>query len=255
MCQKGREEKAIKKHSVSLVGRRIGLRLVSGVAAVLLLFGVSFAWYTFREREAKSREREVMEPYCLYLRDAEDKVSAKLDVDNLIAGETKKIPFSVSNVPNSKIDMGGGNFDFTLELIHTGNLPLTYTLYELEQKDMSAPSVFEDETALKKTMQPVDITKTRQEEALGNIVTSGIVNRGTYLLYEKAGGAAGEAQDTLPYLHLSTSVAEDGATTYSTKYFLLEIAFPGTGDFQKYNKEIDMIYLAATAKQPRPVKS
>lgn len=254
MRQKGRKEKAIKKHSVSLAGRRMGLRLVSGISAVLLLFGVSFAWYTFREREAKSREREVMEPYCLYLRDAEDKVSAKLDVDNLIAGETKKIPFSVSNAPNSKIDMGGGNFDFTLELIHTGNLPLTYTLYELEQKDMSAPSVFEDETALKKPLQSVDITKARWEEALG-VEVSGIVNRGTYLLYEKAGGAAGEAQDTLPYLHLSTSVAENGTTTYSTKYFLLEIAFPGTGDFQKYNKEIDMIYLAATAKQPRPVKS
>lgn len=254
MHQKGRKEKAIKEHSVSLAGRRMGLRLVSGISAVLLLFGVSFAWYTFREREAKSREREVMEPYCLYLRDAEDKVSAKLDVDNLIAGETKKIPFSVSNAPNNKIDMGGGNFDFTLELIHTGNLPLTYTLYELEQKDMSAPSVFEDETALKKTLQAVDITKTRWEEALG-VESSGIVNRGTYLLYEKAGGAAGEAQDTLPYLHLSTSVAENGATTYSTKYFLLEIAFPGTGDFQKYNKEIDMIYLAATAKQPKPVKS
>ena len=254
MRQKGRKEKAIKKHSGSLAGGRMGLRLVSGAAAVLLLFGVSFAWYTFREREAKSREREVMEPYCLYLRDAEDKVSAKLDVDNLIAGETKKIPFSVSNAPNSKIDMGGGNFDFTLELIHTGNLPLTYTLYELEQKDMSAPSVFEDETALKKPLQSVDITKARWEEALG-VEVSGIVNRGTYLLYEKAGGAAGEAQDTLPYLHLSTSVAENGTTTYSTKYFLLEIAFPGTGDFQKYNKEIDMIYLAATAKQPRPVKS
>lgn len=254
MRQKGRKEKAIKKHSGSLAGGRMGLRLVSGAAAVLLLFGVSFAWYTFREREAKSREREVMEPYCLYLRDAEDKVSAKLDVDNLIAGETKKIPFSVSNAPNSNIDMGGGNFDFTLELIHTGNLPLTYTLYELEQKDMSAPSVFEDETALKKPLQSVDITKARWEEALG-VEASGIVNRGTYLLYEKAGGAAGEAQDTLPYLHLSTSVAENGATTYSTKYFLLEIAFPGTGDFQKYNKEIDMIYLAATAKQPRPVKS
>lgn len=254
MRQKGRKEKAIKKHSGSLAGGRMRLRLVSGAAAVLLLFGVSFAWYTFREREAKSREREVMEPYCLYLRDAEDKVSAKLDVDNLIAGETKKIPFSVSNAPNSKIDMGGGNFDFTLELIHTGNLPLTYTLYELEQKDMSAPSVFEDETALKKPLQSVDITKARWEEALG-VEPSGIVNRGTYLLYEKAGGAAGEAQDTLPYLHLSTSVAENGATTYSTKYFLLEIAFPGTGDFQKYNKEIDMIYLAATAKQPRPVKS
>ncbi len=254
MRQKGRKEKAIKKHSGSLAGGRMGLRLVSGAAAVLLLFGVSFAWYTFREREAKSREREVMEPYCLYLRDAEDKVSAKLDVDNLIAGETKKIPFSVSNAPNSNIDMGGGNFDFTLELIHTGNLPLTYTLYELEQKDMSAPSVFEDETALKKPLQSVDITKARWEEALG-VEVSGIVNRGTYLLYEKAGGAAGEAQDTLPYLHLSTSVAENGATTYSTKYFLLEIAFPGTGDFQKYNKEIDMIYLAATAKQPRPVKS
>ena len=254
MHQKGREEKAIKKHSGGLAGGRMGLRLVSGISAVLLLFGVSFAWYTFREREAKSREREVMEPYCLYLRDAEDKVSAKLDVDNLIAGETKKIPFSVSNAPNSKIDMGGGNFDFTLELIHTGNLPLTYTLYELEQKDMSAPSVFEDETALKKPLQAVDITKTRWEEALG-VEPSGIVNRGTYLLYEKAGGAAGEAQDTLPYLHLSTSVAENGATAYSTKYFLLEIAFPGTGDFQKYNKEIDMIYLAAMAKQPKPVKS
>ena len=104
---------------------------ILAISVLVLLFAVvaSFAWYTFRAREAWSQERQVMEPYCLYLRDEQDKESAKLSVDNLTSGEIKEIPFCVSNAPNSDIVMGGGNFD---QSPHLGfMLDTLFLLYQL----------------------------------------------------------------------------------------------------------------------------
>ena len=195
-----------------------------------------------------------MDPYCLYLRDGDDVESAKLSVDNLSSGEIKEIPFCVSNEPNAGIVMGGGDFDFSLELIYTQNLPLVYRIYELEQQDMSVPSVFEDATALRKTVSGVDVTDKRHDEVFEGIAVTDIVNRGKYLLYEKEGAADGVSSADLGNLHLATGRDAGGNTTYTTRYFLLQIYFPEVTDFQRYNKETDVIYLVATAKQPRPVK-
>ena len=236
------------------IKKRIRMQILA-ISVLVLLFAVvaSFAWYTFRAREAWSQERQVMEPYCLYLRDEQDKESAKLSVDNLTSGEIKEIPFCVSNAPNSDIVMGGGNFDFQLELIYTENLPLTYKIYELEQVDMSKDSVFEDESAIRKPVSGTEITETRRKEAFLDEDVTDVVNKGRYWLFEKEGAASGVDEADLNNLHLSTGTDENG-TTYTTRCFILEIGFPKVDNFQQYNKETDVIYLTATAKQPRPVK-
>ena len=250
--QTGKEKK---KKKTWRLKKRIRMQLLAIAVLVLLFMTVSsFAWYTFRAREAWSQERQVMEPYCLYLRDEQDQESAKLSVDNLSSGEIKEIPFCVSNAPNSGIVMGGGEFDFQLELIHTENLPLTYKIYELEQVDMSKDSVFEDETAIRKPVSGTEVTEIRHKEAFLDVDVTDVVNKGKYWLYEKEGAAAGVDEADLKQLHLSTGVDAFGQTTYTTRCFLLQISFPKIDNFQQYNKETDVIYLTATAKQPRPVK-
>lgn len=247
--------KGKKKKKTRWLKKRVRMQLLA-ISVLVLLFLVvsSFAWYTLRAREAWSQERQVMDPYCLYLRDEHDQESAKLSVDNLSPGEVKEIPFCVSNAPNSDIIMGGGEFDFQLELIYTENLPLTYKIYELEQKNPDADSVFEDAAALKKPVSGTEVTEKRRKEAFLDVEVTDVVNKGRYWLYEKEGRADEVSEDDLNNLHLSTGKDAAGETTYTTRYFLLQISFPKVDNFQQYNKEADVIYLTATAKQPRPVK-
>lgn len=255
------EKKQQKKKARRLfhMKKRTRMQLLAITSLVLLfLIASSFAWYTVRLREGWSREREVMDPYCLYLRDKDDRVSAELSVNNLSSGEVKEIPFCVSNAPNtgSGIVMGGGEFDFDLELIYTENMPLTYRILELRQQDSSKPSPFEDPTALKYEVNGTEVTDIRHGEVFAGLSSlSDIVNKGKYRLYEKEGAAPGTPESEIGNLHLSTGTDGGGGTTYSTRYFLLQITVPEVLDFQKYNKETDVIYIVATAKQPRPVKT
>ena len=100
-----------------------------------MLLGVSFAWFTLVERSAESDATDVMAPYYLTLLNPSETSALQLSVGSLMPGKTKQILFCVSNKSNEEnelINMGGADFDYSMELIHTDNLALNYTLYALE---------------------------------------------------------------------------------------------------------------------------
>ena len=222
---------------------RIPVQLVVVLVGLLVCIGGTFAWYTWLERAADSKDAEVMEPYYLYLRDENDTEMVRLALDSLFAGETKNLYFCVSNGPNEESgtigEMGGGNFDYTMELVYTQNVPLTFKLYELDS--------FED-TAMADggTLLTVNEDKTaeRHQAMFGNISVDDIVNKGKYDTY--INGKDGEK------LHLETGMV-DGKETYMSRYFRLEVTCDAKS-FDNYRKETDMIYLLVKAEQPKPTK-
>lgn len=223
---------------------RIPVQLAVVLMVLLVCIGGTFAWYTWLERAANSKDAEVMEPYYLYLRDKSDTEMVRLALDSLFAGETKNLYFCVSNGPNEKSgtigEMGGGNFDYTMELVYTENVPLTFNLYELDS--------FED-TAIAgggtRLTVATDKTADRHQAMFGDNPVEDIVNKGKYVTYLK--GKDGKQ------LHLETGKDGDGKETYMSRYFRLEVTC--TADtFDQYRKETDMIYLLVKAEQPKPTK-
>ena len=161
---------------------RIPVQLAVVLMVLLVCIGGTFAWYTWLERAANSKDAEVMEPYYLYLRDEKDKLMVRLALDSLFAGETKNLYFCVSNGPNAESGtmgaMGGGNFDYTMELVYTQNVPLTFKLYELDSFDDTA--IAGGGTLLNKE---ADQSAARHEAVFGTIAVDDIVNRGQYDTY------------------------------------------------------------------------
>lgn len=245
MKEKEQAKKRKKVHKK--VRRRHCLRIPVQLAVVLvglfICIGGTFAWYTWLERAADSKDAEVMEPYYLYLRDENDTEMVRLALDSLFAGETKNLYFCVSNGPNEESgdigEMGGGNFDYTMELVYTQNVPLTFKLYELDS--------FED-TAMADGGTPLNVTEDktteRHQAMFGDISVTDIVNKGKYDTYinGKDGGK----------LHLETGTV-DGKETYMSRYFRLEVTCTAA-TFDDYRKETDMIYLLVKAEQPKPTK-
>lgn len=220
---------------------RIPVQLAVVLMVLLVCIGGTFAWYTWLERAAGSKDAEVMEPYYLYLRDKSDTEMVRLALDSLFAGETKNLYFCVSNGPNEKSgtigEMGGGNFDYTMELVYTENVPLTFKLYELDS--------FEDTATTKPLTPDEDKTAVRHQAMFGDNPVEDIVNKGKYVTY--LNGKDGKQ------LHLETGKDGDGKETYMSRYFRLEVTC--TADtFDKYRKETDMIYLLVKAEQPKPTK-
>ena len=165
----------------------------------------------------------------------------RLAVDSVFSGETKKIYFCVSNGPNaaSMGSMGGGNFDYTMEIACTENLPLTFRIFELdsfEEGAMAAGTQLNPEA---------DVSGERRKAVFGDIATNSIVNRGKYETY--INGKDGNK------LHLSTGIDSNGTETYMSRFFRLEIGCDADS-FDKYRKETDVIYLLVRAEQPKPVK-
>lgn len=223
---------------------RIPVQLVVVLVVLLVCIGGTFAWYTWLERAAGSKDAEVMDPYYLYLRDKSDTEMVRLALDSLFAGETKNLYFCVSNGPNEKSgtigEMGGGNFDYTMELVYTENVPLTFNLYELDS--------FED-TAIAgggtRLTAATDKTADRHRAMFGDNPVEDIVNKGKYVTY--LNGKDGKQ------LHLETGKDAAGKETYMSRYFRLEVTC--TADtFDQYRKETDMIYLLVKAEQPKPTK-
>ena len=64
---------------------RIPVQLAVVLMVLLVCIGGTFAWYTWLERAAGSKDAEVMEPYYLYLRDKSDTEMVRLALD-----QTKK---------------------------------------------------------------------------------------------------------------------------------------------------------------------
>ena len=237
-----RRRKVHKKHCPDKAVRpRLYVQTAVIAVGILLLAGMTFAWYTWRERAADSKDAEVMEPYYLYLRDETDTQMVRLAVDSVFSGETKKIYFCVSNGPNAESmgSMGGGNFDYTMEIACTENLPLTFRIFELdsfEEGAMAAGTQLNPEA---------DVSDERRKAVFGDIATNSIVNRGKYETYSN--GKDGNK------LHLSTGIDSNGTETYMSRFFRLEIGCDADS-FDKYRKETDVIYLLVRAEQPKPVK-
>lgn len=225
------------------IDKRI-LHLGMLMAAVLLLVGSTFAWYTVSKRDAKSKAVQVAEPYQLTLRDAGDQVLTQIPVGNLFLGETRQVVYSV----NSKDTDGTvkSAFDYAMELIYTENLPLKYQIYQLtgtteDQKNnpgVIAAYYTDKQTDTKEVryftksaaaLTGSDISPQRRMEAG---VTDTIINKGVYTEYTK------DASGT--NLHLGK---ED---TDCMQYFVLEITWQDvTVNISKYEKETDMIYIVA----------
>ena len=255
----------------------------SAIVAILIVSTSTFAWYTVKKREADSAPAEVMKPYYLTLLNPSETDLLQLSVGNLFPGETKQVVFCVSNrdnESNSAMEMGVSEFDYSIEMIYTENLALIYNIYELEKaegvtegnvpdgiiialdtlagtgedstseitywnKIVSASSIDGKPAALKGT----DVSSTRHSQ-VG--ITGTEINAGKYISYAKTdkGGESGtESIDN--NLHLSP--VENG---YDAQYFVLEIEWQdgAASNFEKYEKETDMIYLLVEAIQPKPEK-
>lgn len=225
------------------IDRRI-LHISVLVAAVLLLIGSTFAWYTVSKQEAKSKAVQVAEPYQLTLRDAGDQVLMQIPLGNLFLGKTKQVVYSVSGKDAEGTVKSA--FDYAMELIYTENLPLKYQIFQLsatteEHKDEPGviAAYYTDEqtsqreiryfTKLLPALTGRDLSAQRRTEAG---VTDVIINRGVYTEYTK------DASDN--NLHLGITDAD------CMQYFVLEIEWEDvTVNISKYEKETDMIYLVA----------
>ena len=220
----------------------------------LMLFGVSFAWFTRVDRSAESKTTSVMAPYYLTLLNPSETDVLQLSIGNLMPGKTKQIIFCVSNKNNEEndmINMGGADFDYSMELIHTDNLALDYTLYELkEAQEGNADITAEDMVIVDGVQQTqlsywdigtefmgTDVSMQRHAQ-LG--LTGDEINSGTYITYAK--------NDNNDF-HLS-----DNGSGYDSQYFLMELEWQAdaVSNFEQYDKETDMIYVLVKAVLPKP---
>lgn len=229
------------------------------MVGALMLFGISFAWFTKVERTADSKTVGVMEPYYLTLLNPSETDVLQLSIGNLMPGRTKQVLFCVSNKSNEENDamnMGGADFDYSMELVHTENLALNYTLYELEKvapEDVDGDEIVAEdititdgETTTTLTYwskgqafdtENEDWTDVSEERHREVELTGTEINRGTYISY---------ASDDF---HL-----KDDESGYDSQYFLLEIEWQedAVSNFEKYDKETDMIYVLVKALLPKP---
>ena len=218
----------------------------------LVVTGVSFAWYSRMGKEAESDELNIMKPYYLTLMNPSMTDAMQLSVGSLTYGKTKQIVFCVTN----KTDMEIAEFDYSLELIHTDNLALNYTIYALEAADADSAGIVAEDIVLesdtstqvltywnvKDLSHPLVGVDVSDERHTQTALTGNEINSGTYIAYES---------DENNTLHLN--VIPDG---YDAQYFLLKIEWDESAqdNFANYENETDMIYLVAKAIQPQPQK-
>lgn len=244
-------------------GRRLQIYTWCILVGIVLLIGagVTFAWYSLQERDAETKVAPISKPYYLSLRNASDTAGLQLSIGSLPSGKVRQIVFCVSSEDDTiSMNTDIASFPYALELIHTDNLPLVYRIYPLANAEESEAEVTITEdgatygeltlthtTYWKKSgaaLAYTDVSEKRRVEAGLGENTDGIINRGTYLYYGKT--------DTVDNnLELVPAEGED----YACQYFLMEIAWGTSTNIGSYDKETDMIYLAAKALQPEPEKS
>lgn len=240
--------------------------------AIVVCTSSTFAWYSVRERMADSAPAKVMKPYYLNLRNASDTANLQLSVGNLFPGDKKQIVFCVSNKNNEKngIDMGVTSFEYSIELIHTENLALEYKLYELvrlegeESGAIEALDVVESngvtteeksyfDLRSEETLSGTDVSQDRHEQV--GLKDPMPVNAGRYTSYTKSTIKDGNGN----FINLKLEAGRDaqGHPTFDSQYFLLEIDWRDGAEtqFEKYEKETDMVYLLVEALQPEPEKA
>lgn len=252
-------------------GRRYRIMMLCACVAVVVASAATFAWYSAQERYADSAPADVMKPYYLTLRNPSDTAALELSVGNLFPGDTKQVVFCVSNKNNEKtgLDMGVTSFSYSIELIHTENLALNYRIYGLDAATQDTAGAFavldEVETEsgstqshttywVKKASGGVITPLTGEDVSESRHTLTGLtdplpINAGTYVAYKK--GADGTE------LTLQANVDANGDPTFDSQFFLIEIDWKDGADteFEKYEKETDMIYLLVEALQPRPEKN
>ena len=238
--QRRNVEQNKRKTRKTVIRRRIFAGAV--LLGSLILICIGFAWFSRGKREAETAPMNVMKPYNLYLMDLAETDMLELSIGNLLLGETKQIVFSVSNGDDNK------NFDieYELQLIYTSNLDLNYTIYELVETDKENGSFITEDTEgnisywkVGNNYTPLTGTDISAEkhEKLG--LTGSEVNSGTYILYENENN------------NLKLPAGEEGN---ASQHFLMEIKWKNSEytDFDKYDKETDMIYIMVKAVQPEP---
>lgn len=242
------------------------------VGSLILVTGLTYAWYTKEDREADSNQAQVMVPYYLTLRNPSDTDTMQLSLGSMPLGDKKQIVFCVTNKnpeAQSFINKGVLALDYTIELVHTDNLALDYNIYELSQVDnaddaeITASDIYTDAngdeiqqyTYWKKVASDIalsgtDVSVERQKAAYGFDDGTDVEeslrntnNRGTYISYEN--GTDGNK------LHLSSE-----NELLSSEYFVLEVNWndSASADFDNYKKETELIYVLVKALQPRPEK-
>ena len=251
--------------------RRYRIMLWCAMVAIVVGSTATFAWYGVNERSADSAPAEVMKPYYLTLRNPSDTAALELSIGNLFPGDMKQVVFCVSNKNNEKtgLDMGVTSFEYSIELIHTENLALQYRVYELNgateinENTITVLDTVNDENGnevthttywVKKplsdsTTPPLTGTDVSSERHVQVELTSPLpVNAGKYTAYTT--GVAGDK------LKLKANLDANGNPTFDSQFFLIEIDWEDGADaeFEKYEKETDMIYLLVEALQPEPQK-
>lgn len=245
------------------IGQNLRLQIYvwSVIIGLVMLVGITFAWYTMREREAETQNLSVMKPYYLTLRNASETDLLQLAVGSLPNGKTRQIVFCVSNIEKEQINKDKSAFEYALELIHTDNLALQYKIYSLKSVDEGQSDIIVAEdivigedgstttevTYWQKNGAALTGTDVSEERHAKLGLTGTEINKGTYISYGKTTGGENGAAAVDNGLKL-----EPGEQGYASQYFLLEISWAITTGIEKYDKETDMIYLMATAVQPEP---
>jgi len=259
--KKKRYYKKSKKNIKELV--RLQIIGASVIVGVIMLAGITFAWYSTLNREAESKTAEVMKPYTLVLQNSSESDALQLSVGSLMPGQTKQILFCVSNKENEEtINMGGSDFEYSMELIYTENLALEYNIYKVDEVNadgdgviVAADTVIDDGvskvvTTYWKKSEPVIPLEGLDVSAARHAVLelSGTeINKGKYISYAKD-----EIKNIDNELHLTSS-----GSRYDAQHFVLEIEWDEAAatNFEKYDKETDMIYILVKAIQPEPTKA
>lgn len=240
---------------------------------VLIVFNIlflSFAWYYYQTHiNIKTKEREVMPPYCLYLVEPNGTDELQLTIGNLHPGETKQVVVGVSNdAPSGSTGSmsisRNSRFNYELELAYTKNLPVNYKVYALEKVENADPEsaqgsnivVVEFETNDNQIIKQVftstllnkndyassELTDKNNEEMYGENLT-GIINMGQYDVYDNTNNAG---------FDLTTSTDEAGTVTFDLDYYMIEIEWQNDISFADYLKETDLIYVMVKALQLEP---
>lgn len=238
------------------------LKLVTSLLAVVaIMMALGFAWYTLGERHTDTEEMEIMTPYALYLLNSGATDTLELNVGGIHPGEKKEIVVCVSSHDaNAKEEQTSkeGIFPYTLELVHTDNIGLTYNMYPLTPMAVE-PEIMEDYmvastyTVLEGNVEvartryfekgsaltgDTSVTDEYRAEMYGADNVASIVNQGTYCVYSEDDFKLSLNDETKRY-----------------NYFLIEIQWNlGEEETEQKSKETDLVYLVAKAGVPKPVE-
>lgn len=238
------------------------------VMAVMVLFLVagSLAWYLRHKGSEGEREIEVMTPYFLYLKNAQDDNSLEFAVGNLHPGETKRVVICVTNKrpdneqDNNTVEIAReSEFFYDLEIAYTENLAVDYNIYELEKQSGdigNAPGSaillegvrnawWTKKGGVLSDYTDVSAERHNDSEVFGTTDVSDIWNAGKYLLYQK--------DSKREPLQLAYQYNDNtGEYEYEYDYYLIEIEWQKGITFADYSKETDMVYVVVNAKQVEP---